>query len=187
MNKCKQCLVDTTNDMFCSSKCSRDYYRQQRTILSKQRIKKCFNCNNLTYTKFCSQSCSAIYNNQQKLKVAYHCQCGTLIGLGYQFKNKKYCKNCEPVPTETLTLEQLKLRYKQLSNYHSAIRQHARKQCASKSCYICGYDKHVETCHIIPVSDFDMQTLISVVNDPTNLVSLCPNHHWEFDNGLISL
>lgn len=28
---------------------------------------------------------------------------------------------------------------------------------------------------------------ISDVNDPSNLVALCKNHHWEFDNGHLSL
>jgi hypothetical protein len=25
------------------------------------------------------------------------------------------------------------------------------------------------------------------VNDPSNVLLLCPNHHWEFDNGKLSL
>ena len=50
------------------------------------------------------------------------------------------------------------------------------------ACACCGYDKHVELAHIKPVSSFDVNTLISVVNSEENVIQLCPNCHWEFDN-----
>ena len=34
------------------------------------------------------------------------------------------------------------------------------------------------------VADFDDGTLVSEIN---NLIALCPNHHWEYDNGLLEL
>jgi len=49
-------------------------------------------------------------------------------------------------------------------------------------CRLCGYDKHFEVAHIKPISEFPEDTLLTVVNDPTNLMPLCPNCHWEFDN-----
>lgn len=48
-----------------------------------------------------------------------------------------------------------------------------------------GYDKHIEIAHIKAVSDFSDDSLISEINDKNNLVALCPNHHWEFDNGFL--
>lgn len=57
----------------------------------------------------------------------------------------------------------------------------------SKKCFVCGYDSFVEVCHIKKISDFTLDTKISVINDISNLVFLCPNHHWELDNNLISL
>ena len=36
--------------------------------------------------------------------------------------------------------------------------------------------------HIKAVSDFNDDTLISEINDIDNLIALCPNHHWEYDN-----
>ena len=50
-----------------------------------------------------------------------------------------------------------------------------------------GYDKHYEVCHIKAVSDFSEDTPITVINHIDNLVALCPNHHWEFDNGLLDI
>ena len=41
--------------------------------------------------------------------------------------------------------------------------------------------------HIKAVSDYDNDTLISEINDINNLVALCPNHHWEYDNNLLDL
>lgn len=55
-----------------------------------------------------------------------------------------------------------------------------------KKCIICGYDKHIEIAHIKAVSEFSDDTLISEINDINNLAPLCPNHHWEFDNGILS-
>lgn len=54
-------------------------------------------------------------------------------------------------------------------------------------CIICGYSNHVEISHIKPVSEFDDNDLILDINNIDNLVALCPNHHWEFDAGLIKL
>lgn len=51
-----------------------------------------------------------------------------------------------------------------------------------KRCKICGYSKHVENCHVKAIQLFDESTPLSVINSENNLVLLCPNHHWEFDN-----
>ena len=49
-------------------------------------------------------------------------------------------------------------------------------------CERCGYDKHTEIAHIRPISDFPVDTPLKVVHDRKNLMNLCPNCHWEFDN-----
>lgn len=73
----------------------------------------------------------------------------------------------------------------------SAIQKNARNVFKSKNkelkCYICGYDKHVEIAHIKPVSEFDDNTTIAEINDIDNLIALCPNHHWEYDNKLLNI
>lgn len=65
------------------------------------------------------------------------------------------------------------------------IRDNARrlsKKLGWTCCKICGYTKHFETAHIRPVSDFPVDTHVSIINDPSNLMPLCPNCHWEHDN-----
>lgn len=45
----------------------------------------------------------------------------------------------------------------------------------------------MEICHIKPISEFSDDTLIAIINHPDNIVILCPNCHWEFDNGLLKI
>jgi len=71
-------------------------------------------------------------------------------------------------------------------NAHSKISNHARrtylKTDKPKKCVICGYDRHFDVAHKRDVADFPPDALISEINDIGNLVALCKNHHWEFDN-----
>ena len=71
-------------------------------------------------------------------------------------------------------------------NARSQIQRHARiiyqNSNRPKQCICCNYDKHYEVAHIKAVSDFNDDTLISEINDIDNLIALCLNHHWEYDN-----
>lgn len=84
--------------------------------------------------------------------------------------------------------------FKYRKNWQSArtsIRKLAQKSFEDSGkpykCAICGYTKHVEIAHIKAVSDFDDDALVSEINNPNNLIGLCPNHHWEYDNGLLKI
>lgn len=37
------------------------------------------------------------------------------------------------------------------------------------------------------VSDFDDSVTIREIDSIDNLIGLCPNHHWEYDNGILKL
>lgn len=70
-------------------------------------------------------------------------------------------------------------------NAYTGIRGLARtvaRNIGLNSCHKCGYNKHIEIAHIRAISDFPEDTPVSVVNSPDNLLALCPNCHWEFDN-----
>lgn len=73
------------------------------------------------------------------------------------------------------------------ANWNNKVRSDARRvyntSSSPKHCVYCGYDTHYEVCHIRAVSDFPPEALVSDINALSNLVALCPNHHWEFDNG----
>lgn len=80
---------------------------------------------------------------------------------------------------------------KNYQSYRSAIRKLAEKIYKNSNkelkCAVCNYDKHVEIAHIKPVSDFDDCSTIAEINSIDNLIALCPNHHWEYDNGILKI
>jgi hypothetical protein len=55
-----------------------------------------------------------------------------------------------------------------------------------KKCKVCGYSRLYRVAHIRPVSDFPDSALIGEINHIDNLVALCPNHHEEYDKGIMS-
>ena len=73
----------------------------------------------------------------------------------------------------------------------SAIRKLAeatfKEANPSPKCAICGYHHHVEVAHIKAVSQFEDSATIREINSIDNLIGLCPNHHWEYDNGILEL
>lgn len=71
------------------------------------------------------------------------------------------------------------------ANAYDNIRCSARtsvKDELKNGCEECGWSHHVEVCHIRAISDFPDDTIVSVVNDRSNLKLLCPNCHWVFDH-----
>ena len=84
--------------------------------------------------------------------------------------------------------------FKNRVNYQSArsaIRRNAAQvfEASSKErcCAICGYSKYYEVAHIKAVADFPETASITEINAIDNLIALCPNHHWEYDHGLLNL
>lgn len=154
-------------------------------------MNKCKKCGKDTKNeKFCCKSCANSFNNHLYPRRSLEGRCGT-CDKPIQ-KSRKYCCNsCRPYRLDWngITLGELKSRRKYQK--HTAIRMHSRPKylnsTKSKCCIICGYDKHIEICHVKAINEFDDSTLISEVNSLDNLIALCPNHHWEFDNGLLSL
>lgn len=82
-------------------------------------------------------------------------------------------------------------KHKNWQSARSAIRRNACEVFFSENtehkCYVCGYSNHIEVAHIKAVSEFDDATPIAEINSIDNLIALCPNHHWEYDNGILKL
>ncbi len=72
---------------------------------------------------------------------------------------------------------------------HSNVRNLCRKWNKNliKICQNCEYNVHIEFCHIRPISDFPDTATLGEINNYKNILILCRNCHWEFDNGLITL
>lgn len=131
---------------------------------------------------FCSRSCSATYNNKKypKRKQAKEWKCKR---CGCDTPHRRtVCDNCY---TPDYTLGEAIYADHHKSSAYAKVRSRARtiaKKEGWTSCCECGYNKHVEIAHIKPISEFELSTKLSVINDPSNLKPLCPNCHWEFDN-----
>lgn len=147
----------------------------------------CKSCGKQTINpKFCSRSCSTTYINQthpRRKKTGVCKKCSTPIRAGWA-----YCKDCrEKRALEDPTLEEVLSTWGDRSLYNN-VRHRARNlfQPKGKPCSICGYSIHVEVCHIQPISTFPLNTRVSVINSSSNIILLCPNHHWELDHGMLS-
>ena len=153
---------------------------------------KCLTCGNETDNpKFCGSSCAAQYNNRafpkRKRRVVYCKSCGSETEY-----RRSYCKSCDPTkPKDFSNVTVGDIRLKAHYQANAWTRKLARRTYYAsdrpKCCLKCGYSKHFEVCHVRPIQDFPDDTLISVVNALENLVALCPNCHWEYDHGMLSL
>jgi hypothetical protein len=150
----------------------------------------CLNCGADTLNpKFCSKSCAAQYNNKQfpkREKQKLFCEnCGAEAP-----PRRRFCDKCTPKNGADWNARTLSF-VRSMLDYHARIRQLARKAYSSsgrpRQCINCGHTKHLEICHVKPIQDFPDDTPISTINSLDNLVALCPNCHWEFDNGLLPL
>lgn len=145
--------------------------------------------------KFCSRSCAATFNNKHviKRKKTKKCRkCKTLIASNYTFCpcciNKGYHLRGGKRLDGTRTIQE-SISKKNDANRYCKIRQHARKITSTRPqvCAVCNYNIHVECCHIKDIAGFPLETQLSIVNAPENLILLCRNHHWEFDNKILQI
>lgn len=160
----------------------------------------CLHCNISTHNpKFCSRSCAASYNNKlyPKRKLERKCAVCGEASKSYrharcekhdeEYKNSLFSRTSELTLGDYWNRESLVNLHRSSRNAH--IRTLARyhfKHLAAKPCANCGYDKHVELCHIKSIRSFGPEAKLKEVNCLDNLIQLCPNCHWEFDRGLLS-
>ncbi|MDT7781344.1 MAG: hypothetical protein QOC99_3856 [Acidobacteriota bacterium] len=156
---------------------------------------------------YCNRSCSVGYNNhvfpkrkrtweERPLKTHNCLNCNGEINS--RDGRRKYCEACKAIVRHQ-AIEYLDGRTKgdlftKSVNWQAArssLRGHAFKAFLRskmpRRCVVCHYFIHVEIAHIRPVKHFPNDALVSDINDISNLVALCPNHHWEFDHGLLDL
>ena len=151
----------------------------------------CKNCGNELKGRwqkiFCSHSCAATFNNvgvrRHGIMRSTICECGEkkyyISNLCFKCKNKKSREMCLEKPIGKIPIKS------RLQTIRGLARLFLLETKRPKKCKICGYDKHVNVCHIKPISSFLETDSINKVNNIENLEYYCPNHHWEFDHGLL--
>lgn len=144
--------------------------------------------------KYCNHSCAAKTNNRgtrrgprpRTPKLKNCVRCGAPLKHGRKYCSRS-CMNFDSKP-KNLHLATKGDVFRRATNWQAArsvIQDNARKVFSRhfpKSCQVCGYTKHVEVAHLVAVKDFQDDAKISEINDPSNLVGLCPTHHWEQEN-----
>ena len=133
---------------------------------------------------FCSRECAIMYYAPRRPERPVSCaQCGRLFLRNGSGKRK--CPECVSV-RRNQSLMRIKA-----DLTHPEIRSHARQLLImaglANSCQNCGYSKHVEVCHLKPVSKFLPTATLAEINAFSNLIVLCPNCHWELDHELLKL
>ncbi len=167
---------------FCSQSCSATYNNSHREKL--QRILYCEKCqiqlpeNSWYKRKYCDSCLKIIHAVRKSSKIKID-----IIDIDINNPIINTISN-------TTKAEHF-ANYKSWQTARSLIRSHAARNFKQHNpilkCQNCNYNKYVEVCHIKSVSSFSPETKVSEINDITNLLGLCPNCHWEYDNGLLKL
>jgi hypothetical protein len=193
MNVCPICDKDC-HSSYCSLSCSNKDRPRKNEIQYLLNPKTCKRCAGPIPYKvrrqnvFCSSSCSALHNNPLKPKKQYRCQ-----DCGFIKKTRSYrlrCMNCAGIASiEEFGNKQLKdFNSTYARHRYQKIRGHAhrvvKRSNMEKVCGTCGYSKYVELAHRKPIHSFSSESRLKEINALSNLIYLCPNHHWELDNGV---
>lgn len=129
--------------------------------------------------------CKLCRNTRRKFKDKDLCHCGSI-----KSKRAKQCQKCVNQESRNISLNLTigeKTYKKHLYAKYQYVRYYARQlgiEAGFKCCAKCGYNKHFEVCHIKPVASYPPETTIAEINRIENLLPLCPNCHWELDNGI---
>lgn len=152
---------------------------------------KCLRCHKETKNpKFCSSSCAAIYNNKQRKHEDNNCiRCGKKIRSICMC-----CKECLPFYKIEKYGEKTIREFREIpasKNRYQNVRNHAHRVAALygiiKKCSFCDCNNHLDLCHIEDIGTFTDDTQLNIINSPTNLIYLCPNHHWDLDHGYLKI
>lgn len=172
----------------------RIFKEKARKTPQKLELKKCLNCEEETLNlKFCSRHCAATYNNKLRERPPILCErCEKK--LDYRYKNV-LCSSCKKIYSIEKLGEKTLGEIRRLPSFtvhrHVRVRNHADRvmryyNLKVNYCLFCDYKNHVQLCHIKDIGDFPDSAKLKEINDPANLVYLCPNHHWDLDHGFLS-
>jgi hypothetical protein len=209
LNLCKNCgrLIEVRTDeipnhakqrKFCNDACNYEYFQlgtmkrgpksPQQPVSTKISGGLRYLNTSVKYSNGKCQSCGVLVEYKpKKNKPGFYTTrkyCEKCLSISRsEVTKRRNGKNTLPKPIKEFTKGEL-LDLKGYVRYKGLIIKHALKiynaSNRPKKCHICGYD-HIQICHIKDVADFPDDATIAEINDPSNLVALCANHHREFD------
>jgi len=167
---------------FCDHSCAAKYNNKKYPKRSGQKYGECKNCGE--QIKFKKQKKGG-YSPRK-----YCSDC--LKTVRVEHANSSAWHDFPPLAFEEQSKAEVKRRNHDARLWWSnRINSHARKVYKESGkpyvCNYCGYSLHVDICHIKDIKEFPDEALVKDINDPNNLVALCKNHHWEFDNGYLDI
>jgi hypothetical protein len=149
--------------------------------------------------RFCSKACSNKTCKRRKKKevACSYVGCNNIV----DFYRHSFCRQCKDLGRHfgrahqgklitEITIKEYCSKKRSGANRFDNIRHRAKKMFSNlklEKCTKCNWPHHVEVCHIKAISKFPEETLVSEVNKKENLVLLCPNCHWLYDNNLLKL
>lgn len=167
---------------------------------------KCDVCDEMTTNpKYCSRSCAATINGSKHPKRLNHrtpqtcSECGEVYYRSKDHCATKICVVCLAYQKDNRAHPGVKLgalmKAPSLKGRHPSWRSaHIRllnrlwnKAMLELPCAKCQYALHVELAHIRDITAFPDSATLGEINAPSNVVQMCRNCHWEFDNGLFSV
>lgn len=174
-----------TKKFFCSKKCSCIFNNSSKSIIANTNDDIFIDAVNTSKSvreicrKIGYKSISSFVVEEIKKK----CE-----SLNIKYPNSKHVKGKRSIREKTKG--EILSSFKTYQGYRSAIRRDAEKTFEELdghcSCCVCGYNRHIEIAHVKAVSSFSHNALIKEINNIENIIPLCPNHHWEFDNGVMN-
>lgn len=186
-------LNETKNKKFCSKSCSAKYSNSRRISHSGWvGISKTDSISDDNLLKIFNESNSIV---EFKKGINYK---GSLSKTGHIAKRLESLGVClddidasktATLKRESMTKGELFAKRKTWQSARGSIQRWAQQQYEKsdkpKYCLICNYP-YYEIAHITAVSDFPDCATISEINSIDNLIALCRNHHYEYDNDLLT-
>jgi hypothetical protein len=190
---------------YCSKEC---YIEQSKSHIKPNQV--CLVCQTDFYrpikqletsgNAFCSSSCAAKWNNRGRQRnPARPRTCSKCSKTFYRKGDERsfLCEDCrfdgkKGIKNRTLKecMDELSVKGKHPSWKTVYVRLHNNATNANLKklpCQFCGYSIHIELAHIKPVRSFPDDATLEEINASDNILVLCSNHHWEFDNGILPL
>ena len=168
-NHCLKCGISTENNKFCSRNCLRSYRNKVELPPRKD----------TGFVRICKR-CSSEFKTSTDHRSVKHCpSC-------WRSFNRILDRDTQLI--HFFTARGLEDRHRSWRSCHiRSVNRAWNADMLLHPCAKCGYSRHVELCHIIPISKFPENATLGEVNSPSNNIQLCRNCHWELDHGLFKI